>query len=364
VALRLLKPAYDGDRLSVPLTQTGDQTYRVDRYNAAEVLLAQVSVELPSMLPPVDPRAQIAGAKVGATRVEIDWNAIEVDVPFASVAWTPSVEENRKYADQLSDDLPVYRAGVVHPHLIQHWCNQMLVRRFILPGGSPAGTEMTFRRILKVGDATDVRAIPIEKWERKGYEFIKLYLAFLVDGAPAVEAVHTAIYKAAPKAADADPRRAHLCRASACSPRMKVRCCRRSSMRAATRALRVSSSATTAIPVRCDAPATLRAHCASVVGHTSRYRRAGSRDQRHTRAGRRRSGSAGRLHGAPRPVTSRTSRIDDQHALRCCRRRRQRLPGRRVHDAAIANGDTEAAPRCIGDRRLRQRPDHCATARP
>jgi hypothetical protein len=43
------------------------------------------------------------------------------------------------------------------------------------------------------------RAIPIEKWERKGHEFIKLYLAFLVDGAPAVEAVHTAIYKVAQK---------------------------------------------------------------------------------------------------------------------------------------------------------------------
>src|SRR6185369_16574977 len=55
VALRLHKPAYNGDRLSVPLTQTGERTYRVDCYNAAEVLLAQVSVELPSMLPPVDP---------------------------------------------------------------------------------------------------------------------------------------------------------------------------------------------------------------------------------------------------------------------------------------------------------------------
>jgi len=52
-----------------------------------------------------------------------------------------------------------------------------------------------------VGDAVDVRAIPIEKWERKGHEFIKLYLAFLIDGTPAVEALHTAIYKVAPKAA-------------------------------------------------------------------------------------------------------------------------------------------------------------------
>lgn len=201
IALRLLKPAYNGDRLSVPLTQTGDQTFLVECYNDAKVLLAQLTVELPLALPPVDPRARIPGAATATTRVEINWDAIDLDTPFASVAWTPSVEENRKYTDQLSDDLPVYRAGVVHPHLIQHWCNQMLVRRFVLPAWIHVGTEMTFRRVLKVGDAVDVRAIPIEKWQRKGHEFIKLYLAFLVDGTAAVEAFHTAIYKVAAKAA-------------------------------------------------------------------------------------------------------------------------------------------------------------------
>ena len=199
VALRLHKPAYNGDRLSVPLTQTGEQTYLVECYNAAGVLLAQLTVELPTELPPGDPRSHIEGAATKAKRVEIDWNVIEVNTPFAAVAWKPSVEENRKYTDELADDLPVYRTGVVHPHLIQHWCNQMLVRRFILPAWIHVGTEMTFRRVLRVGDAVDVRAIPIEKWERKGHEFIKLYLAFLVDGAPAVEAVHTAIYKVAQK---------------------------------------------------------------------------------------------------------------------------------------------------------------------
>ena len=118
VELRLLKPAYHGDCLSVPLTKTDEHHYLVECYNAAQVLVAQVTVELPATLPPIDARAQIAGAKVRAPRVEIEWNAIEVDVPFTSVAWTPSVEENRKYTDELSDDLPVYRAGVVHPHVL------------------------------------------------------------------------------------------------------------------------------------------------------------------------------------------------------------------------------------------------------
>jgi hypothetical protein len=200
LAVRLLKPAYNGDRLSISLAQTGDQTYLVECHNAAAALLAQMTVELPASLPLVDPRAQIRGAAINPPRVEINWNLIDVDTPFAAHAWTPSETENRRYTDELSDDLPVYRAGVVHPHLIQHYCNLMLVRRFVMPAWIHVGTEMTFRRILKVGDAVEIRAIPIEKWERKGHEFIKLYLAFLVDGSPAVEAYHTAIYKVAPKA--------------------------------------------------------------------------------------------------------------------------------------------------------------------
>ena len=201
IALRLLKPAYNGDRLTIPLTQTGEYSYLVECHNSSGALLAQVTVDMPPALAPIDPRSQIPGAETKPARVEIEWNAIDVNTPFPAHAWTPSAEDNARYTNEISDDLPVYRAGVVHPHLIQHWCNQMLVRRFVLPAWIHVGTQMTFRRVLKVGDKVDVRAIPIEKWERKGHEFIKLYLAFLVDGAPAVEAYHTAIYKVATKAA-------------------------------------------------------------------------------------------------------------------------------------------------------------------
>lgn len=199
VALRLLKPAYHGDQLAVSLSQIDDQRYRVECRNAADVLLAELSVVLPLALPPVDPRAAIPGAAEAPAREEINWDAITIDGPFAAVDWTPNETDNRTFSEQLSDDLPVYRAGVVHPHLIQHWCNAVLVRRFVLPAWIHVGTEMTFRRMLTVGDAIQIRAIPIEKWQRKGHEFIKLYIAFLVNGTPAVEAVHTAIYKVAVK---------------------------------------------------------------------------------------------------------------------------------------------------------------------
>jgi hypothetical protein len=201
VGLRLLKPAYHGDRLSINLEAAGVHTYRVDCRNDSGVLLATLNVDLTDPLPPIDPRAGIPGAPRAPAREPIRWEAITIDTPFAAVDWAPTDAQNRDYAAQITDELPLYRSGVVHPHLLQHWCNQVLVRRFILPAWIHVGTDMTFRRALRVGDAVQIRSIPIEKWRHKGHEFIKLYVVFAVDGDPAVEAIHTAIYQVAPKAA-------------------------------------------------------------------------------------------------------------------------------------------------------------------
>jgi hypothetical protein len=197
VGVRLLKPAYDGERLNILMTQPTPEQYQVDALNDEEVLLARLSIEMPGLLPPIEPRARIAGATTAPERVDISWDVIDIDQPFVPISWAVTEADNHTYTDQVADDQPVYRAGVVHPHFIQHWCNQVLSRRFIMPAWIHVGTDMTFRRTLKVGDQVEIRAIPTEKWERKGHEFVKVYVAFMVDGEPAVEANHTAIFKVA-----------------------------------------------------------------------------------------------------------------------------------------------------------------------
>lgn len=197
VAVRLLKPAYDGERLNITLSQPRPDRYQVDATNDAQTLLAQLTIDLPATLPPPHPKAQIRGPEKNPERVEIAWETIEIDVPFAPIRWTINDDDNRAYAAMVADDQPVYAAGVAHPHFIQHWCNAVLSTRFIMPAWIHVGTEMTFRRRLEVGDEVEIRAVPVEKWERKGHEFIKVYIAYMVDGSPAVEADHTAIFKIA-----------------------------------------------------------------------------------------------------------------------------------------------------------------------
>jgi hypothetical protein len=60
---------------------------------------------------------------------------------------------------------------------------------------------MRFRRILRIGDDIEIRTLPVEKWERKGHQFVRLYIAYVVDGAPATESFHTAIFRIAERKA-------------------------------------------------------------------------------------------------------------------------------------------------------------------
>lgn len=197
LSVRLLKPAYDGERLNIAMTQPTPESCQVDCLNDQQILLARLNVEIPSMLPPMDPLAAVEGAISAPERVDIGWDVITLEQPFPAISWTVTEDDNRTYSQHVADDLQVYKDGVAHPHFIQHWCNQVLSRRFIMPAWIHAGTEMTFRRTLRVGDLVEIRAIPTDKWERKGHEFIKVYIAFMVDGEPAVEASHTAIFKVA-----------------------------------------------------------------------------------------------------------------------------------------------------------------------
>ena len=198
--VRFLKPAYEGDRLHIALA-TSDATHAVTCRNDRNEVLAELSLTTPKTLPEADARARLPAPSTRPARVDISASAIDIGVPFAPLRQTPSAEDNRTYAERVSDDLDVYRRGVLHPHLLQHWSNLALVQRFVMPAWIHVSSEMRFRRTLRVGDAVEIRAVPIEKWERKGHEFVKLYVAYVVNGEPATEVFHTAIYRVAEKAA-------------------------------------------------------------------------------------------------------------------------------------------------------------------
>ena len=194
--LRLLKPAYHGDELTIRHAAGGDA--HTVRCEARGVLLAELR-SAPDASPIDDPALRSSDAPL-TERPTIAWDNVRVDEPFPSWTWTPNAIDNAEATAQVADDLPCYGDGIVHPHAILSMANRAFTRRYHLPAWLHVGSVVRFRKVLRVGDAVEVRTTPTRKWRRKGHEFVDLAIACRVAGEVATEILHTSIFAIAQRA--------------------------------------------------------------------------------------------------------------------------------------------------------------------
>ncbi len=203
--LRLLKPAYDGQRLTVTaMALPGAEEeagYSVGIANEQGTRLATLETRSPATLPAVSALAEREAADPATPVVPIGPETLRVDEPLRALAWTPTAEENARWCEAAGDPLPLYegRAGApVHPGRVLQAANDVFRHHFRLNPWIHVSSRIVHRAPLRVGEAVEVRAVPTARWERRGHEFVTLYVALLRAGAPAVEVEHTAIYKVRP----------------------------------------------------------------------------------------------------------------------------------------------------------------------
>jgi len=192
---RFFKPAYHGDRLIIALEETDDGIL-VQGHNEEGVLLAEIRCTQPDSLPEPEDASVFNEPKRSADRVEMTWDTITRGEPFPEWHFQVIVDENQRYAEQISDTLPAYR-HVAHPHWLLSVANQTLTREYIMPAWIHVGSEIRFRELVRVGDTLAVNAVPLERWERKGHQFIKLYITYHRLGVLTTEIFHTAIFRIA-----------------------------------------------------------------------------------------------------------------------------------------------------------------------
>ena len=194
-ALRLIKPAYDGDRLRIDLSEEDGQ-HLAQCHNEEGTLLADLRVQLPEEMPPPETPLSLSRRAKRRGRVEINWAVVKEGEPYPAWEWEIAAAENQRFCEQIADDLKLYDAHV-HPHAILSIANQALTREFLMPAWIHTASEVRHRQALRVGDRVVVRAVPLEKWRRKGHEFVRLYIDLHRDGALTTEIFHTAIFKVA-----------------------------------------------------------------------------------------------------------------------------------------------------------------------
>jgi hypothetical protein len=131
----------------------------------------------------------------------VTWDLMAINQPFPALAWSPTREENREWCADVRDALPLYRDGdapLLHPGLILRQANFVLRKRFVIPAWIHAASRITFFAPLRAGSSYEVRAIPEEKWNHKGHEFVRLFVAVRSadhSGRTVAEIIHTAIFR-------------------------------------------------------------------------------------------------------------------------------------------------------------------------
>ncbi|MEM9622239.1 MAG: MaoC family dehydratase [Pseudomonadota bacterium] len=206
--LRLLKPAYHGDELSLDIESVADGQ-RVTCTNQTGELLATVhnqtvapdnnaasdSTGQPDLLEGAA-RPQLDGDFKHPERILIEWESIQVGQPFAPWQYAISAGENQRYASEVNDPWPHY-AEFAHPHLLCSLANTTLTNEYIMPIWIHVGTSTQRHSALRVGETINIHAVPMERWRHKGHEFIKLYISYWRGEQLTTELLHTAIYQVA-----------------------------------------------------------------------------------------------------------------------------------------------------------------------
>lgn len=193
---RFFKPAYDGDRLVISIEEQ-DGGFLVQGHDQEGTLLAEIRSEMPADLPPVADQSPFGNPRRSADRVEIDWESVTEGEPFPEWHFQIITDENQRYAQEVADGLPLYQ-HVAHPHWLLSVANQALVREYVMPAWIHVGSEVRFRKLVRVGDTLAVNAVPVEKWERKGHQFVRLYVTYHRLNVLTTEIFHTAIFRVAP----------------------------------------------------------------------------------------------------------------------------------------------------------------------
>ena len=192
------KPAYEGELLSIHTTDVIDGSHVLTCMNEQGVELAHMRAALPATAAQPDARGEVAPAPPLQERPAVTWDLMDINQPFPALAWTPTREENIRWCEDARDELALYREGtapLLHPGLILRQANFVLRKRFVIPAWIHAASRITFFEASRAGAEYEVRAIPEQKWNHKGHEFVRLYVAVRRDQRTVAEILHTAIFR-------------------------------------------------------------------------------------------------------------------------------------------------------------------------
>ena len=200
--VKFIKPAYVDDLLTIKTDTVAESAHHrhcvITALNETGELLARLESWRPQSVPSNRSTFEPITNTSESIREEISFERINLNQPAADYTFTVDHALHQGCLEIMRDGLAVYNQAnsmLVHPYYLLKECNQALMRMFVLPAWIHVGSKLIFHRSVKVGQIVTVKTTPIEKWESKGHQFIRLNIAMTVDEIHVLEVEHTAIFR-------------------------------------------------------------------------------------------------------------------------------------------------------------------------
>ena len=199
--VQLAKPVYEGDQVTVTGTvnTVAESELRFDlaSTNAEGVACGIGTATLPTASSPTPDLAAIPIGPRQAPRVPISWDAVIIGQALPLLTLTVTQQDNEEYCHTHADDLALYRGarGFVHPGILLRQCNRIFSEHFILGSWIHVASDIITYRPCQVGEALEIRGVPVQKFAKKGHEFAVLDILILAADEAVQRVKHTCIFR-------------------------------------------------------------------------------------------------------------------------------------------------------------------------
>jgi hypothetical protein len=199
--VQFAKPIYEGDQITVTGTVNtvaeSEMRFDLASTNAEGVACGIGTAALPTASGTAPDPAVIPIGPRQAPRVPISWEAVVVGQPLPLLTLTVTQQDNEEYCYTHTDDLMLYRGtrGFVHPGILLRQCNRIFSEHFILGPWIHVASDITTYRPCQVGEALEIRGVPVQKFEKKGHEFVVLDVLMYAASETVQRVKHTCIFR-------------------------------------------------------------------------------------------------------------------------------------------------------------------------
>ena len=199
--VQFAKPIYAGDQITVTGTVNtvaeAEMRFDLASTNAEGVACGIGTAALPTARGTAPHPAEIPLGPRQAPRVPISWDAVVVGQPLPPLTLTVTQQDNEEYCHTHADGLALYRGtrGFVHPGILLRQCNRIFSEHFVLGPWIHVASDITTYRPCQVGEALEIRGVPVQKFEKKGHEFVVLDILICAAGEAVQRVKHTCIFR-------------------------------------------------------------------------------------------------------------------------------------------------------------------------